>query len=320
MAYRLDLDAPLADQLRRTGLAQFERIARHLGDTVDTAAPIHEARKAIKRLRALLGLMASAAPRATTTLDRRLRRLARGLAMTRDRDILAPTYTALLRHYDLADTAWPSISADLASGAQSVPRKAANKSLLKSLDRCRAAFVALPFERGTEAAVHGAVADVYAAGRRQFRRLDKRSNADEVHDWRKSVQRHWRHMQLLEGIWPREFEARLRLARDISERLGHDHDLDVLGTWIADRAGGDRTSPAALAVGALIDRRQRELRKDARRLGRRLHAENRRAFARRLRIYAATRDTAPDPARDTGRHAERTTIGPRHIVPFNRPV
>ncbi len=54
---------------------------------------------------------------------------------------------------------------------------------------------------------------------------------EDFHALRKSVQQHWRHMQLLSRAWPEALSARADEAKALSQLLGEDHDLYVLRSF-----------------------------------------------------------------------------------------
>ena len=84
------------------------------------------------------------------------------------------------------------------------------------------------------------------------------------------------------------------LARNLSEILGEDHDLSVLGGIV--KAQGDElgTSDAIAAYLSLCHSRQAELRHVAHDLGTRLLAEKPGSLARRISAYWATAENFDD--------------------------
>src|SRR5262249_47698860 len=56
MAFRFKIDEPIEKGFRRVGAEQIEKARRQLSANADPAAEVHEARKCMKRARALLRL------------------------------------------------------------------------------------------------------------------------------------------------------------------------------------------------------------------------------------------------------------------------
>ena len=150
---------------------------------------------------------------------------------------------------------------------------------------------------GMDVAWHG-LERTYRKASRALEHAYETLDNDMLHEFRKRVQHHWRHMALLTAAWPELIEARVATARQTSMLLGEDHDIAIM--LAALKAGAGRPSkssgtalmlpvtPAqAKLIGAFAAARQHELRAEARILGRRLFAEDARAFRDRVEAYWA---------------------------------
>ena len=111
---------------------------------------------------------------------------------------------------------------------------------------------------------------------------------EAFHEWRKGVQQHREHMQLLRAAWPAYVTARFEQARALSRLLGEDHDVALLTGFIEALGQGALTTAQKSAALAACAARQRDLRKQARAQGRRLYAEGPEGLRRRLAIYWET--------------------------------
>mgnify|MGYP003780078465 CR=1 FL=1 len=101
------------------------------------------------------------------------------------------------------------------------------------------------------------------------------------HEWRKRVKYLWYHVRILEASWPPVMAALTSELDVLGDLLGEDHDLaDVRGLLMRrpEAAGHD-------VLLGLITQRQKELRKAALPLGRRIYAEKPGAFTARLERY-----------------------------------
>ncbi len=136
---------------------------------------------------------------------------------------------------------------------------------------------------------------------RDARRAMDRAYADGgdhgFHDWRKQVKYHWHHTLMLSGCQPLLLRAHARLADELAEYLGQDHDYAVLRDFLqekisgirraaASRAGeGDSTAGACDTVVSAIGEEQARLRCQMRSLGANLLAESPSRFVDRCRSY-----------------------------------
>src|SRR5512138_742089 len=97
MAYRLKLKEPLLKGVRRIAGEQLGNAAARLKSDSDIETCIHEARKSLKRTRALLRLVRPGLGDARfREANARLRDIARGLSAARDRDVVRALLTGLL--------------------------------------------------------------------------------------------------------------------------------------------------------------------------------------------------------------------------------
>jgi CHAD domain-containing protein len=291
MAYEIATDEPLGEGLRRSAREQLEGATEALEQKIakDPGKAIHDARKRLKRTRALLRL---ARPVLGAKLARRenatLRDAAASLAAARDAEVMVQTVDALAERYvgRLPASTFDAIRSSLAPAdgdAAPVPSTAA---ALEGIGRVRATLEDWPLGDASAEDVLAGESVAYAAGRAQLPRAGDRPSADELHEWRKRVKDLWYHGQLLQNAWPAVMEAQAEEAHVLSETLGNDHDLAVLRERVA--AGVDDPTADVDGFLELVDRRREELLDDALALGRRVYAEAPKAHAKRLRRYVQT--------------------------------
>ena len=125
----------------------------------------------------------------------------------------------------------------------------------------------------------------YRKGRRGFREAFRKPSDKSFHAWRKSAQRHWRHMQLIQRAWPEALSARAGEAKELSRLLGEDHDLAVLLAAVTQGSDGALTRDDIAAVTSLCRSCQAEIRAQAEPRGTRLFAEPADELRRRIEAY-----------------------------------
>lgn len=291
MAYEIATDEPLGEGLRRTAREQLEGATASLeqGLAKDPAKAVHDARKRLKRTRALLRLTKPVLGRKLArSQNALLRDAAASLAAARDAEVMAQTTDVLAERYvgqvpaATFDAVRRSIAPAAADGgaAPAPPTGAALAGIRQVLD----GLDAWPLADASADDLLAGASVAYASGRAQLPGPDDRPTADELHEWRKRVKDLWYHGQLLTNAWPAVMAAQAEEAHLLSEVLGNDHDLHVLRERVA---AGPIDDPSADVDGflALIDRRRAELLGDALALGARVYAESPRAHARRLAAY-----------------------------------
>ena len=288
-SYKFEPGAALDVQARRLIRRQLRSASRALSEGV-TAQSIHRARRCLKRCRSLVVLIHHSGGRRSWSAEAAsLKEASNRLAGARDvqakLDALAkleawaadhsltPSFARLRkgidtrrksREQDIGSSAAGMIAADLVGLTVHFTRK-----------RLRGF--------GDAAALNG-VAETYRRGRKAMARAFRKSRDEDFHEWRKHMQRHWRHMQLLESVWPEEIAARTKAARDLSALLGDDHDLWMLLGYLSE-AKLPLAQSKRQRIAELGRDMQSELRRRARAIGEQLYAEKPRPFARRLAVY-----------------------------------
>jgi CHAD domain-containing protein len=296
---------PLGGGHRRMALGQLDVAIEALEGGAPKDSPeqrVHEARKALKRLRALLRLLRDELGEQTYERESALLREAgRRLARARDAEVLLSTLEDLIARHPgkLAsrrgvlrlrarlqqerDGAAELALADSATHAGTL-------SELRGL-RARASDWQLAEPGGIEA-IEPALERLYGKGRKRMRRAAEAKGESRrmrsLHEWRKRVKDLRYAAEMLDA---RKVAKR---ADELGELLGEEHDLAVLAQRVkreakAGRASGAPGRRARKLPLKLIARRRRKLRKRALRDGERLYARKPARFVRRVRKRAALR-------------------------------
>lgn len=305
MAYRFKLHESLEDGVRRIALDQIERASVELAPAEIGGTAIHETRKCLKRLRALLRLVRPGlGDRVFRRENTRLRNIAQALSPARDVDIL-PAAAAKLEGM-LGGEKPPALDilrAVLSSHTvTALPLKSQSlKDAKDAVQGLHAKFKKLPLKDADFSVVEQGLRDAARNARRTYAEAYVLQSDEAFHEWRKCVQLHWRHMQLLARAWPEMFEARIGTAKHLSQLLGDEHDLSVLEAFANNLPESKMPQPDRAAALGLIEARKVELRAAAAPLGLRLHAERPKAFAASIgEIWKAARAADRLPAGITG--------------------
>ncbi len=298
MEYGLRPDEPLAAGVRNVACTQIDRAIGELSSARDPHRSIHEARKCMKRVRALLHLIRPAiGEKVFNKEDRRLRDMGRRLSGPRDCQAIIDAVAKLEKG---SGPAWDTSATQALKAKLYSERRRAERELYKSTLEQAVADLAATREhyrhlklKGGSGRIADGLQRCYRSARDDFKRTYKQERPEDFHEWRKSAQRHWRQMQLLKRAWPEAMDARIAAAGELSRLLGDDHDLAVL----MDRVAGQKQS---LGTGwdmdtflAACTTRQDELRHSARDLGKFLFVERPSNFRQRMDAYwKAARDVA----------------------------
>jgi CHAD domain-containing protein len=262
-----------------------------LSSLPDRHTGVHSARKCLKRLRSLLLVAKPGMPGPVfANLNDRLGRIARGLAPARDAQALMDAVNKLDRETERGPGQGPiqSLQGWLQKRKQaaehSLERNAASDAM-RGLLELRPAFAGLAVYPDDFRPLAEGLRLCYRASRKSFQHAFDTDHAEDMHDWRKGVQHHWRQMQLLAPCWPSELSARAEAARSLSQLLGDDHDLAMLCRLVSTPTMMFGNGEEIAAFYKRCHRRQNALRREGRLKGERLFVERPRIFAERIAAY-----------------------------------
>ena len=287
-AYRLKADEALPDAIGRVARGRIDHAVDELrgksGSTPEEA--VHEARKDMKKLRALLRLSRDELGKATYRRENAcFRDAARELAGTRDSDVMLEALGALELPPGAGWELRKAMQAERGRAGED-GRDAAARAAVAILKEARGRVDEWRLERDSFGALAGGLERTYRRGRRGFRAASDEPSVESLHEWRKRVKDLWYHHTLLRQLWPPVMTAVGDQAHDLSDLLGDDHDLAMLAGWM--RAHAPAAGPEFFEA---VERRREELQREALSLGALLYAEKPSAFVGRLERLWNTRRT-----------------------------
>lgn len=283
MTYLLDSDSSLSRQLGRLVRDELSGAAEVLHPSADDEA-IHEARKSIKRVRAILRLLQPSLGRHYDKLVTGLRAAAHTLAGLRDTEASLETFDFLAGEYRLI-TAKARRAASLGLHTH---QRVARENADRQLRTAREILESMTDQAGRRVEAIAEWRTIRKGGVRGYQRvcgagedLEPTSSTTDFHRWRRRLKEHWYQTRLLRDLMdvPRD---RLTRLESLEESLGMDHNLAILADRLLahpERFGQARDVTVVLGC---IARKRRVLRADTLELRERLFAESVKEFAGRL--------------------------------------
>jgi len=294
----------LADALPRMALGQLDLAIELLSSRVAAtdAKTVHETRKALKRLRAMLRVLEhELGKRAYARENRALRDIAQRLSSARDAQVMLTTLDRLIarqprklgRRRSVRQLRGRLLAERTQMQQLTLNDPATRTALLAELHACRARIATweLRQHNGIQL-VEPDLKRLYQQGRKRYRKV-LRGRGEQItamHQWRKRVKDLRYAAEILQHRHaPQSLEPLVRRADALSELLGEDHDLAVLSERL--RAGarwdGSKTWQTPRKTRKLllkaIAKRRRQLHKQALRQGAKLYRQSPKSFIRRLR-------------------------------------
>ncbi len=291
MAYHLKRGEAVPEGIRRVVRDELESASGLLGKANgrNRDEAVHEARKSVKKVRAVLRLMSGELGPVAADENRRLRNLAGKLSALRDTAVMVETFDGLRPHLgaDLDAAMLDGIHARLLKAKQQATSGALKGESLKKMgDALKQAAKRVnkwPLRRDGFTAIAPGLGKTFRRGRKALDTAREDPEPANYHEWRKRVKDHWYHIRLLEDAWTDVLPAYEKSLKDLETWLGDDHNLVVLRDQLV--AWGDAAGDAKQIGKVLdgIDRRQKELRDSAVSLGERIYAVKPREFTRETR-------------------------------------
>lgn len=306
MDYRLKQGESVPEGTRRMAAEQLDRALEYLGcQDGERDKHVHEARKATKRLRALVRLVRRDLGDEVYALENQCYRAAgQRLSGLRDATVLVETLDRLVKSLgeDVPESrfarvrVWLVERRDRAYGQVDSSNRAVQEAIT-ALAQARECLEHWNLQRRGWGGIRAGVQRIYARGRRDFAGAYALPSDEAFHDWRKQVKYLWYHTQILENIWPSVMRAQAAELDQLGELLGRDHDLAVLRTTVLTefpRAGATAT---LRALERRINGVRTQMQARARLLAERIYLERPREFSRRLggywRVWQAEQSAGP---------------------------
>jgi CHAD domain-containing protein len=298
--FSLDRAERLHAGLSRMALGQLDLAIESLQNpaAADPERTIHEIRKAIKRLRALLRLSRGAlGERGFQRENRILRDCARRLSGARDAEVMLGVLRTLIKRHPKRLRGRASVGRLRrrleAERAQSLGEEShlgdIRAQTLAELCAMRERVASWALPDSGFPLIAQELRDIYREGRRSLRQARKASDTATWHEWRKRAKDLRYVAQMLDrGRGTDARAGRMRRVESRADRLGEllgeERDLKLLEGRIkrhSDVFEGDRRTRRLLRK--QIDKRRRRLRREALALGGRLYRDSPRRFVHRAR-------------------------------------
>lgn len=303
----MERNESLAYGLKRIVGEQLDGASEGLSaaSATDPDAAVHDARKRMKKSRAVLRLTREALGSSLYRGENaRLREAGRALSDAREAHVLVETLERVAERSNGAVS--PEAVARLRLRLEA-DRDAVHDRLLGRGNAVEEAIEALravrdgvrewPLEGDDFGLIARGLRRTYARGGARMAEATERPTVWRMHEWRRRAKDLWYHARILEPVWPEPMAHLVVGADELGELLGEDHDLALLHRRAGDHADALASRADTEALLALLQGRRVELRRRAFSLGRRLYADRPEAFVARTEgWWAAWREEANETA------------------------
>jgi CHAD domain-containing protein len=300
VAFRLKADQTVSNEIRRIVLRQLDLATSELksiGDPESDEA-IHDARRRVKKIRAVIRLVRPVLDKSHLAVDPDLRQVSRLLAPVADGKGVIDTLNQLARRYSkiLPRKTVTMLRSDLIEREKRIDSQAeAEHVLQRATSTLRAHRAEVKqwrlSEDGFRAIAPGLKASVRRARKAMVEAWLHPSPAHH-HAWRHHVKDHWFHVRLIEARCGNHLMPVQRRLEALDGILGEYHNLTLLHeVLVSDSALSGPERARCLRV---VAKYQRALRRHAQLLGLRIYGEKPRHFVQRVKRLWQTVAVDPD--------------------------
>ena len=287
MAYRLQRTESVADGLRRLARKELRsaRVRLHRAHPPSVEA-VHDARKRVKKIRAIVRVIDSDGGRGLDGSARRLRSVNRTLSTLRDAAVMLETLSTLRDKYPqvLNEHTFARVRRRLMAHVDEVTAAAGDgawKRVDRKLRALRKQAKRWRLAHGGFGALAPGIRHTHRRGRTAMARALERERAADFHEWRQEMKTLWYELRLVEGSAP-QVRRDARALHRAETWLGDDHNMAVL----CDELARDRSLHGQIDLQRLqcaADAYQRHLREKATALVRGIYDVTSGAYVRRIR-------------------------------------
>jgi CHAD domain-containing protein len=291
MAFRLKKSESVPKGVKRLIRREIDQASAGLrnGDTGDEA--IHDTRKRLKKIRAVLRLVRDALGKEVYQRENRaFRDAARPLTELRDAKVLLDALAQLKERpgRPLTEAQLTALDRGLQANLRSVRKHVLEEEngfagSLRALAQARDRVGKWSFSAKGWSALGLGLKRIYKNGHRALAAAAAEPSVANLHEWRKEAKYLWHQLQVLEPACPDALGKLANEFRELTQLLGDDHDLAVLHETVAANAkafGGEKVVQALTRV---LARRRAELQQQAFLVGSHLYQEPPRVFTRRIK-------------------------------------
>jgi CHAD domain-containing protein len=288
LAYRFTAGESVSENVRRVATEQIQSAISELEktDPKQREEAIHEARKSVKRLRALLRLVRPGLGRTFRQENTALRDIGRSLSDLRDSAILLQTFDTLAEEPSdrkKTQTVRNGLRREKTVQDETTDFQKSMRDAARALAEVGERVGEWPLTAdGFDAIAEGLKAE-YRGGRKAMPKALKKNDSLLFHEWRKRAKCQLFHVRLLQDLLGESWKEQEKQLHALESALGDDHNLLILRQHLKARAaslGGKKRVKQCIR---LASEREGRLRSEAQNLGEKLYTQKPKAFLRNLR-------------------------------------
>jgi CHAD domain-containing protein len=298
MSFALRRRNHIKDELEKVVRRELQKTVAALttrDQTVPADVIIHEARKRVKKVRAVAALLEQAGVKLPRKDRKRLKSAARALSRLRDRAAIIESFDNVRRRYPkrLPEHSYGVLRHSLVGARkrqeEETKRDGTVADAARQLAKVRRSAKTWTFPSIAVSGLLAVIGESYRHSRKAMKRAAARRQSATLHRWRKKLKTLWYQLRLA-GPLTTGIAPMIADVKRLQTVLGDDHNFVVLAAMLR---GCRELRPMRAEVRTLeraAERMRQSLRRRALTLGKRVHKRKPKAFARWIRT-ASKRST-----------------------------
>lgn len=291
--YQIDIRIPLQESLRHVLLSRLDSVEEDIRTNGDVHQIIHESRRTIKRIRAVLKMIRDEIGYSNYYRENRFYRdLARRMTPIRDSYVLLrfmgklseehPRLLPVELNHELEETLTGRMEEALSSFQNERGGVGALKMDIEEARERVGCFCEL---RHRFRSVSKGIKRTYARGRKRMNALHPASGPEEYHEYRKVTKDLQYQMEVLQPLYPRLLKAYASTLSKHTELLGEARDLDRFGSFLGDWLIHRKKESIGKKTGDLLEHQRSAMLDKVYRKAPMIYAESAGQFTGRLGNY-----------------------------------
>jgi len=287
------MEIPLEESMRNIILSRISYAQDQINSHEDVHTLIHEIRKTVKRIRAVLKLIRDEIGYSNYYRENSFYRdLGRSLSGVRDSYVLGEVFSSLHERFPdaMKEKDYEAITGTLTRKVERelsdfTEKKGGFDSIHRELDCASGRVEQYCRLRNDFISVEKGIKRIYRRGSRYLSRVRKEFDTAEFHEYRKNTKYLLHQVEIIQPIYPRVLKSYAKSIDKHAELLGETRDYDRLEAYLHDQAGNVIRNAVKSSILGKIENHRGVLLQKIFSKSSLIYAENPKKFVKRLGNY-----------------------------------
>lgn len=289
MSYRINFQADIQTDVIRIISEQIHHTYQKINDPdMNFDDKVHDARKHLKKIRALLRLIRYDIGKANYRSENTFYRdIGRKMSDMREARVNISTMATIEKEYTDEDNkifmflVKKRLDQHYENLKQQFISNQVFDQVTEKMEEGKQRLPNLHLTNNDFKVFRGGVKKVYKDGQSSLDMAQHEPIPENVHEWRKQVKYLWYQVRLIRSLWKPVLKGYEKSLDKLSDYLGDEHDFSVLRQWINDQLGVEMKDDIK-KFNKYIEKKRQKLQQKAWPVGEMIYSDSPKAFVQRL--------------------------------------